>query len=110
MLLLGGCVTKKYQAASAVGAVPLHMDFDLGGEPVNTRLDSVIVYQGPGTWKRAAYWDEFQVTLVNKSDKEITVTAINLVDYAGASIRRHQPLAPRKGQFGATRPLHAGRN
>lgn len=56
---LSGCVSNKYQAASALGAQPQRMDFDLGGTPMKTRLDAVIIYQGPGSWKKSAYWDEF---------------------------------------------------
>jgi hypothetical protein len=87
LLLLSGCVSSKYQAASALGAQPQRMDLDLGGGPVlKARLDTIIIYQGPGSWKKAAFWDEFVLTLVNESDAGIVLTAASLVDYAGASM------------------------
>lgn len=86
LLGLTGCISNKYRAASALGAQPLRIDADLGGAPVKTQLNSVIVYQGPGTWKKAAYWDEFIVTLANNSAAGVTVTTASLVDYAGAIV------------------------
>lgn len=85
-LFLGGCVSNKYQAASAVGATPLRMDISLGGEPMTTHLDAIIVYQGPGSWKKAAYWDEWLVTFSNPSDTEIVLTATRLLDFSGAEV------------------------
>lgn len=86
VLGLTGCVSDKYQAASALGAQPLRLDAGLGGAPVSTVLNSVIVYQGPGSWKKSAYWDEIIVTLTNGSDSSVTVTAASLVDYAGTLV------------------------
>lgn len=85
-LVLCGCVSNKYKATSAVDAQPDWMHLELGGEPVHARLDTVIIYQGAGSWKKAAYWDEFIVTLENRTQKNITLTAANLVDYAGTTI------------------------
>ena len=86
LLGLTGCVSNKYKAASALGAQPLRIDAALGGAPVGTVLNSVIVYQGPGSWKKSAYWDEFVVTLANHSATGVTVTAARLVDYAGTIV------------------------
>ncbi len=82
-LLFTGCVSRKYQAASAVGAQPRWINANLGNVPLKTRLDTVIIYQGPGSWKRSAYWDEFLVTFTNESDAAITLTSAGLVDYFG---------------------------
>ena len=79
-----GCVSGKYQAASALGAQPQLMNINLDGGPVKSRLDAVIIYQGPGSWKKSAYWDEFMVTFTNLGDEPLTLTAAGLVDYAGA--------------------------
>lgn len=85
-LLLTGCVSSKYQAASALGTRPQEMNINLDGGPVESRLDSIIVYQGPGSWKKSAYWDEFLVTFTNDSDQAVTLTAASLVDYAGTNV------------------------
>ncbi|HWA26295.1 MAG TPA: hypothetical protein VG734_11580 [Lacunisphaera sp.] len=81
--LLTGCVSSKYQAASALGAQPAWMKINLGSQPLKTQLDAVIVYHGPGSWKKSAYWDEYLVTFSNESSVPVTLTAVNLVDYFG---------------------------
>ncbi len=83
---LTGCISNKYQAASALGAQPQRMDVELGGGPMKTRLDAVIIYQGPGSWKKSAYWDEFLLTFTNGSDEKVTLTAASLADYSGAGV------------------------
>jgi hypothetical protein len=86
-LLFSGCISNKYQAASALDARPQRMDIDLGGGPgLKTRLDTVIIYQGPGSWKKAAFWDEFVLTIANESSEAITLTSASLVDYAGTDV------------------------
>lgn len=83
---LTGCVSNKYQSAPAVSANPQLLDINLGGSLVKTRLDAVIIYQGPGSWKKAAYWDELLVTFNNEPDERVTLTAASLVDYAGTIV------------------------
>lgn len=85
-LLSAGCVSNKYQAASALGAEPQRMDIDLGGAPVQSRLDAIIIYQGPGSWKKSAYWDEFVLTFINASAETVTLAAASLMDYSGTSV------------------------
>jgi len=86
LFVLTGCVSHKYQAASALGAQPQRMDADLGGAPVKVRLDAIIIYQGPGSWKKTAYWDECLVTFINGPDEAITLVGASLVDYAGTIV------------------------
>jgi len=83
LLALTGCISRKYQAASALSGQPVRMNVNLDGGPIKTQLDSVIVYQGPGSWKKTAYWDEFMVTLSNESTAPVTLTSAGLVDYFG---------------------------
>jgi hypothetical protein len=80
-LLSAGCVSNKYQAASALGAEPQWMNLDLAGAPVKSRLDAIIIYQGPGSWKKSAYWDEFLLTFTNASTETVTLSTASLVDY-----------------------------
>ena len=80
-LMVAGCVSNKYQAASALNAQPQPMNLPLGAEPVKSHLDAVIVFQGPGSWKKSAYWDEFLVTFTNDSPDPVTLTSASLVDY-----------------------------
>jgi len=91
-LLLGttlfstGCVSKKYQTASALTALPTRMEIEIGQTPLKTRLDSVIVYQGQGSWKLAAYWDEVMLTLANEGDEPISLNTVSLVDFSGTLV------------------------
>ena len=80
-LLFTGCVSSKYRAASALGAQPRWMNVNLEGAPLKIRLDTVIIYQGPGSWKKSAYWDEFLITFTNDSGAAITLTSAGLIDY-----------------------------
>ena len=43
-------------------------------------LQTVIVYQGPGSWKREAYWDEYVVAITNRGETPLVVTAAALHD------------------------------
>jgi len=83
-LLSTSCVSNKYQAASALGAQLQPMNLNLEGGPVKSRLDAVIIYQGPGSWKKSAYWDEFLVSFTNDSAVPVTLTSASLVDYFGS--------------------------
>jgi hypothetical protein len=82
-LLFAGCVSSKYRAASTSQGQPVEMKLELGGTPVKGRLDAIIIYQGPGSWKKSAYWDELLVTLVNDTADPVTLVDAGLVDYFG---------------------------
>ena len=47
---------------------------------VTATLDWVIVRDGPGTWARNADWDEYLMTVSNRSDRPIEVTDVIVVD------------------------------
>jgi hypothetical protein len=52
-----------------------------GPAPLGARLNSVITFNGPGSWKRDAFWDEYVVTLHNPGAQPIAVTAVGLTDF-----------------------------
>jgi len=82
--LAGGCVSAKYKTVEKPTTPPA---LNLVGEyePVLCRVDSVIIYRGPGSWKRDAYWDEYIVTLRNGGDVPCTVESVTLTDFTGTS-------------------------
>ncbi len=82
-LLATGCVSHRYDTASAVGAQPQVIDAQLGGAPLQATLHAVIVYHGPGSWKRDAYWDELIVSIANPTERTITLVEARLVDRLG---------------------------
>lgn len=80
----GGCVSAKYKSVDKPSTPPaLNLIGEL--EPVLCRVDSVIIYRGPGSWKRNAYWDEYLVTLRNRGDTPCTVESVTLTDFTGTS-------------------------
>ncbi len=111
--LLSGCVTRGYKLAdkSVPAAVPLNLTNAApasvsSGAPSETAaatfaapssspsatpavtLSTVIVYRGPGSWKREAYWDEYVFAMRNPGPVPLVVTAAHLHD------GKHEPLPP----------------
>lgn len=80
-----GCVSTKYKLAkkSTPPPVPLNVAFRPSG-PLQPTLVALIVYTGPGSWKREALWDEYVVTVENHGDRPLSVDAAALADGAGS--------------------------
>ncbi|HUL54336.1 MAG TPA: hypothetical protein VLT83_13100 [Opitutaceae bacterium] len=85
MLVLSGCVSTKYKMARQDTPPPVPLDLVAAQPPVEAVLNTVIIFQGPGSWKRAAFWDEYVVTLHNQGDQTLGVTSAALTDFAGVS-------------------------
>jgi hypothetical protein len=83
-LALAGCLTTEYQASRKDTLPAAVLDMAIAQDPLDFSLRTLIVYDGPGSWKREALWDEYVVTLRNRGGKAITVSAAALVDFAGA--------------------------
>jgi hypothetical protein len=94
-----GCVTRGYKLAdkSVPPAVPLDLTTAPAGssQPADAApatpavtLHAVIVYQGPGSWKREAYWDEYMVSIANRGDTPLVVSAAALTSTLS------EPVAP----------------
>lgn len=49
-------------------------------------LEWVIVRDGPGTWVKNARWDEYLMSIQNRSDQPITITQLFVVDSLGTRI------------------------
>ncbi|MDB6168449.1 MAG: hypothetical protein JWM88_1313 [Verrucomicrobia bacterium] len=43
-------------------------------------MQSVIVYQGPGAWKKEAYWDEYVLTFLNPGADPLVIDSLTIVD------------------------------
>ena len=88
ILLLGGlvtfsgCVSRSYKLADKNTAPPVALN--LSSSPAeNTAstaapaadavVNTVIVYQGPGSWKREAYWDEYVVSITNEGNAPLVL-------------------------------------
>ena len=90
-LLLGGsvffsgCVSPKYKMAPENARPPRLLNLAAAQPPLGVVLNMIIIYQGPGSWKRAAFWDEYVVTMVNQGDQPLTINSAALTDSFGTS-------------------------
>ena len=46
-------------------------------------LSTVIVYAGPGSWKKAAFWDEYVVVVTNRGSSTLVVSGAELTSLMG---------------------------
>jgi hypothetical protein len=81
-LMLSGCVTSaKYRLARTGGPPPQVLDLKASDSgPLQLSLATVIVYKGPGSWKKEARWDEYIVQVVNRGEGLVTVESAELID------------------------------
>lgn len=84
ILLFTGCVSNRYKEAREDTAPPGLLDAVLARTPVEAGLITLITYNGPGSWKRDAFWDEYVISLRNPDTKPLTISSFSLVDYTGA--------------------------
>lgn len=89
-LALTGCVTsKKYKMAKKEGALPPQaLEWTTRTASADLTLQSLIVFKGPGSWKREARWDEYVVKLSNHGDQPLHIDSVGLIDLLG------QPQSP----------------
>ena len=85
LLLFTGCVSNKYKEAKKDIPPPQMLNVAFASAPLEATLNSVITYNGPGSWKRDAFWDEYVVTLHNPGSQPLTVTTAGLTDFAGVA-------------------------
>ncbi len=82
--LFTGCVTsKKYRMAKADTPAATALGWNTSLPDVSLTLQSVIVFHGPGSWKRHARWDEYVVQLVNRSGQPVMIESAKLIDLQG---------------------------
>jgi hypothetical protein len=86
IFLCTGCVSNRYKAAKKSTPPPEMLNVAFAAAPVEAALTMLITYNGPGSWKRDAFWDEYVVTLHNPGNESLTITAATLVDYAGTAV------------------------
>ena len=81
MSLLTSCVSAKYKMASADTPPPVLLNLEIKAHSVDALLNSVIIFGGPGSWKREAYWDEYLLSITNHGDHPVTLTSSMLIDF-----------------------------
>ena len=88
-LVFSGCgslVANKNQSAPANTPPPVALNFVVTQAPVELLVQTVIVPQGPGSWMREAHWDEYVVTVTNRSLKAMRVEGVWLTGAATAGV------------------------
>jgi hypothetical protein len=91
LLLLAqtGCVTaRKYRMTGEQATPAAGLNYTAEATVLKLVLASVIVRDGPGSWKQRALWDEYVVGLTNEGAVPVTVESAVLVDLLG------EPLGP----------------
>ena len=81
VLLLSGCTSPKYKAASTKTLPPVMLNFPSTEPPIETLLQTVIIFRGPGSWKLNAYWDEYVVTVANRGNALVKIESAWLTDF-----------------------------
>jgi hypothetical protein len=80
---LSGCVSARYKAAPKDTLPATVLNLTAAQPPIEAVVHSVIVYRGPGSWKRDAYWDEYVVSIVNHGAELLVVESASLTDFRG---------------------------
>ncbi len=79
-----GCVTaKKYKMAKEDAPPVRPLGWTVGTPAADVTLETLIVFKGPGTWKREAKWDEYVVKLTNHGMVPLTIGTVELIDILG---------------------------
>src|SRR5258708_7879003 len=84
LLAFTGCVSSRYKEAGKSTPPPRLLNVAFAPAPLEAALSTLITYNGPGAWKRDAFWDEYVVTLHNPGSEPLTVSSAGLVDFVGA--------------------------
>ena len=83
-ICLTGCISdSKYDMARDDTPRAQLLNVAFPPAPLQAALTTLIIYGGPGSWKREALWDEYVVTLHNPGDQPLTVSTAVLVDQSG---------------------------
>ena len=85
-LALSGCVTRGYKLAPKNTPAPVALHLEAAQPPVGAAVHQVVVYQGPRSWKREAFRDEYVVSATNRGPAPLTIDSVVLHDQQGAPI------------------------
>ena len=84
-LALTGCVSNKYKTAPKDTPPAIALDLAAETPAARAQLRSVIIFKGPGSWKKEAYWDEYVITFVNHAAVPLTLESAELFDLDDAA-------------------------
>ncbi len=82
-LLFAGCVSNRFKEARKDTPPPQLLNATFAPTQLEAGLTTLITFNGPGSWKREAFWDEYVVSLRNPGRQTLTVSSAALIDFAG---------------------------
>jgi hypothetical protein len=82
-LALSGCVSARYKTAAKNTPPAVAFNLTSTRPAVEATVNTVIIFHGPGAWKRDAYWDEYVVSVANHGSVPLIVDAAALTDFCG---------------------------
>ena len=74
-----------YQTAQAGTPLLVPVNLATVQPPAAMVLHTIITSDGPGSWTREAFWDEYVVTLSNQGTQPLTIASAALTDSAGTN-------------------------
>ena len=81
-MLITGCQSARFKLVKEKNYVePVPLSLTNAEENPQVVVETVIVYQGPGSWKQEANWDEYILKFLNSTDTEIVFSAPQLIDF-----------------------------
>jgi hypothetical protein len=75
-----GCGSPAYRMKDHPTAPAARPDVKAEAGGIEIRVDALLIYEGPGAWKRQAYWDEYGVTFTNRGLAAATIDGVTLGD------------------------------
>ncbi|HUJ42747.1 MAG TPA: hypothetical protein VLW52_03965 [Opitutaceae bacterium] len=81
LVMLAGCTATGYKMAPKTTPPPALLNLPSTEPPIEALLHTVIIYRGPGSWKRDAFWDEYIVTVANRGNALVTFESASLTDF-----------------------------
>ena len=84
-IALTGCVTsKKYRLAKDDTPPARTLGWSISTPAAELTLNKVIIFKGPGSWKKEARWDEYLVQISNHGSQPLTIESAQLIDVSNA--------------------------
>jgi hypothetical protein len=84
--LVSGCATPARYATVTTNRPAAPLNLSGSKDPLATRLDTVIVRNGPGSWKQEAFFDEYVLSFSNQHRSPVTVHTVRLISAQGETL------------------------
>jgi hypothetical protein len=87
VVFLTGCVSAKYKLLPEKSRTPQTSTTLASDNPqLSAAISALIVFKGPGSWKREAYWDEYVVTVKQQGKSPVILQSATIEDALGTQV------------------------